>query len=848
MQRFKRIGALLGAVIVLFACSTEKNRWLNRTYHKTTTHYNYWFNANEVLKSGVKKIEGAHKEDYSEIIPLYVYGNKAAAQASFTDMEKVIEKSSNAIHMHSMRIKRRERNKWIDDCYMLIGKAYFYKKEYYDANESFKYVYAAHKNDPMHIDGLLWMIRNHMEQDDMTKARDLLTKMEDEGMPEELRGDFYGVYADWMIRNKDYEEAIKMLNKAINHTKRKKDRERMTYVLAQLYHRDRDYKKATRYYSEVIKMRPEFEMEFNARIHRAQAYDIASGTEKVKKELNKMLRDKKNADYNDQIYYALAELAFREGEEEKGITFLRKSAASSTSNVKQKTRSYLRLAKYYYNKSDYLNAQVFYDSTASVIPKTYEFYDDVIERSESLNELVKHLNIISEEDSLQLLVRDPKKRNKVIKDLIAKEEVRQKELEAQEEENENNPLDYNNNNNNNNNNTPTGKWYFYNATAMSFGVSDFKRIWGNRNNEDDWRRSNKNTISASETPEDTLINKDSLLSIKLTPEYYLAGLPMSDTAMSASHSRRMKAMFKVGGLYKENFRDYPESISAFELLLKEYDTTSYKLPAYYQLYRLNLEIPDDDRAEYYRKLVINGYPESEYAQIILDPSHAKTTRENRKRVENYYLRIYELYKLRNYETVITRCEKSNAIFPENHLQGKYDLLRAMSIGYLRTKEEFKTALEEVVKQHKETPEAKRAQEVLDMLNASGPSIVKSPYKMDVEAIHKVVVLIPTTDKSVNKYKIEVSNFNGKNFGSKVLKLDEKFLNAEYRLIMVDKFEGKQAALNYLSAFKGNLKELITLNTKNYQSFVISVENFGEFYRTKDVDGYVKFFESNYTGD
>lgn len=844
-----KIGLAGAFVLMVLGCSQEKNKFINRTYHRMTTHYNYYFNANEKFKSGVGSIESAYKEDYSELLPLFIYGDEQAAQSVYPEMEKVIEKCSNAIHKHSMRIKRKEQNNWIDECYLLIGKAYFYKKQYFDAKENFQYVYRAYKHDPSHMKGMLWLIKTRMEEKDMVKAGELIEKMEEDGVPEELKGDFYAVYADYLIREKDWEEAKKYLERAISHTKDRKKLRRYVYVLAQLYQKDRDYKRATEYYTQVIKLRPEYEMEFHARIYRAQAYDIRNGSDKVKKELNRMLRDDKNVDYYDQIYFALAELAFREGHEDLGISYLRKSASSSTSNVKQKTKSYLKLATYYYNRSDYVNAQMFYDSTAAVIPKEYEYYDEVIERSQALNELVEQIHIIQQEDSLQNLVNDPKERSRVIKDLIAQEVQRQKEEEAQQSSN--GSLDYQNNSNQNapdNGLSSKGEWYFDNPATMSFGVSDFKRRWGDRVLEDDWRRKNKSTKLASSNSEDEEMAKDSIKSVKLTEAYYLKGLPLTDSAMAASQGKRMDALFKLGNIYKERFRAFEDAVITFEKLVQDYDTSSYILPSYYQLYRCNLNLQNDERSAYYRKLIIDEFPFSEYAEIILDPAHARETRENRKRVDNYYLRVHDLYKEGKYDLVIIRCEKSKSIFPENHIQAKYDLLHALAVGHVKSKDEFKAALEEVASTYKEEPEGKRAQEILGRLKGLQVNDTPSPFKAKPEAKHKFVLLVPAEDRNMNRYKIEASNFNSKNFGSKPYKVSAMFLNPQYQLLVVAGLTDKKAALNYYSAFNSNNMQLAYTNKQKYQSFVITEDNFAAFYKMKDIEAYMTFFKSTYLGD
>ena len=128
----KAIKALIIFVssLVIISCSTKKKNFISRGYHKTTAKYNGYFNGKESLKAGIKKLEENHKDDFSQIIPVFKTGDLAKNQTIHPYMNKAIEKGSIVIQRHSIKIKGREYCKWIDDKYLMVGKAYFYKGDF----------------------------------------------------------------------------------------------------------------------------------------------------------------------------------------------------------------------------------------------------------------------------------------------------------------------------------------------------------------------------------------------------------------------------------------------------------------------------------------------------------------------------------------------------------------------------------------------------------------------------------------------------------------------------------------------------------------------------------------------
>lgn len=619
----------------------------------------------------------------------------------------------------------------------------------------------------------------------------------------------------------------------------------------------KEFSKASELFTKVIDLKPRYDMLFNAQISRALSFDVeGKDNDDVKKMLTKMMKDAKNKEFLDQIYYALADIAFKQNDEPLGIEYLKKSAWASVGNQKQKALSYLRLGELYYAKPKYVPAQMYYDSCMTFLPETYNDYDNIYSRTKALGELVENINIVQTEDSLQKMATDLDYRKQSIEQLIANEilaEQKQAELEALQANNAGIP----NNTATGINATSNGKWYFYNSTIIGFGYNDFVKNWGNRKLEDNWRRANKQA-SINFDEELTTVGNDSTISDsivineKTDPDYYLQFLPLDEKKMNVSHNKIIEALYALGNIYREDFMDYEQSVLSFEDLLVRYDTCRYVLPTWYNLYRISLTTNNDPMREKYMRLIIQNYPESEYARIIQDPTYNKATREGRKRVDNYYSIIFDLYKEGKYSLVMTRVDKSRSIFADNHLQDKFDFLEALAIGQVSPVDTFKTALETVIKNHSASPVAAEAKTILDKINQgvgkttssnSASSVEKYSYKPD--DVYTFIAIIPSNDNNTNKYKVDISNFNTTFYQNETFNVSSIFLNGLNQIITVKEFKNEDAAKDYYQSFKFNQEHLSEINAKGYQYFIISNDNFVIFYKDKNIPDYLNFFTKQF---
>lgn len=869
------------------ACSTKKNTFVTRTYHNITAYYNVYFNGKEAFKSGLKKIDEAHKDNYSVLLPIFKYSNSETARAAFSDMNRAIEKAGKCIRKHSITAKPKKKKKkkkkkkeqteyvkWIDDSYLLIGQANFYKKDFFPAIETFNYLIKQYNNEPIKYDAYLWLSRCYVEMEKYPKAKEFLSAVDNDkkDMPERLIADFQLTWADLMLKEKKYIETIPYLEKAITFTKNKKDKARYVYILAQIYELLEDDKKAGENYEKVIALNPPYEMSFNARINHASVFNSAkNGSKNLVKQLKKMLKDDKNIDYRDQIYYALGNIAYKEGRENEAIEMFLLSAKSSTQNENQKAISYLALANIYFEEPIYEKAQMYYDSTMSFLDQNYPNYLKIKRKSENLNELIVNISQVHLQDSLLKIAAKPPSEqiqivDKIIANLIKKEEE-QKQAEAQQQKD----LAYLQQSNYEMK-QQSGKWYFYNPAMMSSGSMEFKKKWGDRKLEDNWRRKNKQEMASDFIAEEKTEQQDSTKPVysKKSREYYLQNLPLGDSAKLATNKKIEKAMFQIASLYKDKFYDYPLSIQSYKDLMLRFPNTKYKLSSYYDLYKIHLFLKNQQKAEKYKNKILQEFPESDYAKVLKDPEYFIQLEANQNKIKFLYQATYRYFLVGNCEEVRSNFYYADSIYPQSKLIAKFDLLKTLCLGENKDSAIFKQELNEFVARRKGTEEEKYAKEVLAALNRKprevelkntqekekiideftqqsdqSDSIDYSMYTFDKNSEHAYIVIVANEKTDPTRIHFNLSDFNIDYYNFLNFEISKIILSAKYTAIVVNKFKNSKMAANYFESVFIAGEVFQNIDKKNFRTYTISKENLQTFSNDKNVFRYQKFFEEFY---
>ncbi len=887
----KKLPAIFLIALILFtgACSTKKNTGVTRTYHNVTSYYNVYYNGKEAFKDGVKKINTNYKDNYSLILPLFKYSSNDAVRVAFGDMNRTIEKSSKCVRKHSITVKpkRKEGAKqdktskefyeqkefvhWIDDAYLLIGKAQFYKHDWYAGIETFSYIVREYTDKAIKYEAYLWLARTYVEMGKYDKALEFIGKLETEKIlvPESLLGPLAITEADIQIRQKQYESAIPYMVAGVANTKNKKDRVRYLYILAQLYHKIDERGKAYDTYGKVVDLNPDYEMTFNARINRASIFNAASEDSKpLKKELVKMLKDDKNIDFRDQIYYALGNIALNESDEEIAIKYFLLSANLSTLNPNQKALSYLAAADIYFDRPDYRNSQAYYDSAVSILTPEYPDFISLKNKSQNLNELVKNIVIIEREDSLQRIAGlSDSERNAVIDKIIAQlleNDKKEKELLASQQQD----MVYLQQQGNEKTNQE-GNWYFYNPGMMGMGMQEFKKKWGDRKLEDNWRRKNKSVVSFEDFSSEGEKSADSTKNIfsNKTRDYYLVDLPLNDSMLLVSQGKIEKAYFDMASIYKDRFNDLPLSIEGFQKLLIRFPETEYRLSTYYNLYKLYALTKNFTLAEEYKSKIMNEYPQSEYAKVLGNPDYFKELEKIDNQVKFMYQATYKYFIANNCDEVNRTYQFVDSAFNQSTLIPKFAILSALCKGHNGDTLALKESLGKFKERFPESEEVNYANEVLaalerkpreleleevkkdefgaELATAASDSIDLTIYVANPQQVHYYLLVVANQKADVKRVQFNLTNFNLDYYSFLEFEVANELLSADYTCIVVKKFKNQSMAKNYFEGVIIAGEVLHELTEDSYRDFVISAENYATFLKDKNLITYQKFFNQNY---
>jgi len=827
--------------ILVYSCSTQKDKFLNRSFHRTTAKFNGYFNANESLKEAVTKLEKTYQEDYNSLLPTTILGDQKQAQKIYPQLNRTIDKAALVVEYHSMEIKGEEKNKWIDDSYFLMGKALFYKQEYGKAIEMFAYINREYEGYIADM-AVLWSTRAQIEMENfITAEKQLLYLESDARLKKEDRALLAEVNANYHIKKENWDEVITYLNTAIKYTSDKPKKTRFTYITGQIYQTLEDYKTAYNYFDKVVRMNPEYEFLFNTLLSRARAFDPKhNDSSKLIDEINKMLNDDKNNDYKDQIYFALAEIALKEDLKDQAIEHLLNATTNNNGNDQQQSIAHLKLADLYFDDTAYLSAQVHYDTAITFLSQNHPDYETLSKKRNSLNDLVDLYNTISLQDSLYNLSGLEEKELKTLIDAII-EEKKEEERQAKEALKANSRSRPNTNSRNQHNPISGGGWYFYNPSAISFGYSEFITKWGERRLEDDWRRKNKNQIFLDEEGEDGEEDKDIY-----SQEYYMDLIPFSDSAKTATIDIIVESYYQLGLIYKEDLRDFDEAINTFETLIETYPENKYEALTYYQLYTTHKLIEENLAADQYIEKLMTEYPDSDYITMILDPKTYYA--ENKEAVDSamiYYENVYSAFSDQQYEKVIQQNSLLKIKYKSHPVTKQLCLLSALSKGHLFGEDTLKSNLNQLLATYYTGEVADEARAILQDLENRNNIPEESTFTFDLNEEHYYILAIENEGPSINKIKIVISDFNNKFYRINGYKTQSLMLNFDYQLIIVKTFDKESPATNYLEALKNSteLKELTGLS--DYEHFIISSNNFKTFYKDKSLDKYLVYFEEKY---
>jgi hypothetical protein len=863
---------LLLALLSVFACSTEKNNFLNLKYHSTTARYNGLFNANELLRLSLITYDGSHKDDFYTFLPVNPLPDEKEVIGMYPAIDTAIAKCTKVIEDHSMPnavdmyYKQAEYNNWIDENWLTIGKAFYYRRDYEKALNNFEFVKRFFIKDPSTYIAQLWIAKVYIELNKFSDAKLILDGLneiaqiqkkkkfgdlipflnkkkgdaEQPVMNRNLQLEIYKAYSNLAMKRRDYEGAIEGLHLALSKSKSSREKARLNYILAQLYQNADNSASASRYFNKAVSTSASFELAFNARLNRA----LTDGREGVKKDLKRMARDSKNAAFKDQIFYALGLVDLNNNQKQEAKVYLTKSAFFSLSNKRQKAMSYEKLGDISFFDKEFVPAQKYYDSCARFMPEDYPNAEIVKNKSVKLFDLVKALETATFEDSVQKIAKLSDKD----REIFLKETLKQirKEIQAAKEKEAAKLLALQSNSMPNNN-TNSSKFIFNNPKLKETGFTEFKKLWGARENEDDWRRSDKLSINISGSSVDSTEKiagqktKDSL-----SIENLLKNIPLSDSAFSQSQLRLIDALYTSGILFKEILLENDLAEKQFESVLALRLSNITDLSAAFQLYRLN---ENNKRSEKYKSYILDKYPNSDAAKYFLDPDFYIKQKKNAEESQKDYLKLLEQYKLQAYQSVFNLSQVILEKDLTNTCRSEYMLLNVLAMGQLT--EDKKTLIPKlnlIIEEKPQSEQAERAREMLEIIQKGYSKneeldFNKKYYFEFVSDVNQYVIILLDTEDDTDGSKGIISDFTTKKFKSSKLRVSSKITLSEKSFILVQEFASISLADKFVDAYKAGFEFLDDLQDNII--YIITQENLKKLIETAKFEEYKLFYNDNY---
>ena len=778
------IVCLAVCLLLTVSCSTKKNTAATRWWHSFTARYNTYFNGHEAFKEGEKAKADAHKDNFTELLPVFLVGNEKSRATGKTNYETTITKCQKAIQLHSIKrrpvmngnkkrtakvkayLQRKEFNPFLKQAWLLMGEAQFEKGDFLEAAATFSYVARLYAPEPDVVaEARQWLARCYVQTGWYYDAEDALQKVRRDSLSSRVSKLAELTQADLLLHQQRFEEALPWLDKGARHAKGKLQRARLQFLLGQIHQHLGHWKEAQKAYGRCIRMSPPFELAFNARIRQAEVLADGGGQgKKMLGRLRRMARSETNKDYLDQVYYAIGNIHLAQRDTISAIAAFETGRNKATRSTESKGVLLLRLGEIYWDQRRFDKAQKCYTEALGLVDKSREDYEEVKRRSAVLDKLVPFTSTIALQDSLQQLSRmSEKERNAAIDRVIAalkKKEEDERKAKADSAA-QARAADNGGGNSTSNRNTTVGTtadrrksttWYFYDPMQVMQGKQDFQKHWGNRKNEDNWRRSNRTILASPEgdgfdyAADDSIkMAADSLASLEGREEknaeeqadsasndphnraYYLKDIPFTEEARAASDLLIMDALHNAGIIEKDDLEDFPLAEESFLRVVRQYPSYQQLSDTYYQLFLLYSRWGKKDRANQMRSYMAQHWPDNEQTRTITAPDYELLARYGKEIEDSLYTATYEAYRNRQMQVVDDNYKVSTQKFPKGVNRPKFMLVHALSqLNATASSQEVMRELRDLVKAYPEADVTPLAGAILKGLE-SGRKVGSGTY-------------------------------------------------------------------------------------------------------------------------
>lgn len=842
------------------SCSSERNTWTSKAYHNTTAHFNGYYYANEEIRKIEATIRKSQVDDYNRILRLFPTFDSTLAKGYDKEVQE-------AVKMASLAIQRHPNSKWVDDAYILVGKARLYSLDWGNAVQTFKHVNTKSKDKNAKHLAIINLIRTYIEHKEFSNAQAAIDYLQKAELNRSNRKKFHLEKAYFYQLQNDYDNMVRNLTSADPLLKKSDRRGRIYFIIGQVYQELGFEAEAYNYYKKCISTNPEYEVDFYARLYMAQVTEISRSRDinAARKSFRKLLKDSKNREFHDKIYYEMGVFELKQKNIPEAIENFNLSVRRGT-NKRIDGEAYLQLGRIYYDTlRNYELSQAYYDSAITSLPTDYEGYQAIKTRQEILNEFVKHLKTIKWQDSLLVLstLDSAGLRAKIDTVLTARKKAEASKASKKKRRNRVEIAANDNSNvfaNDNNDNGENTTWYFGNPSAMAIGQNEFIRVWGNIRLEDNWRRSQRSTSrqqasavatdSAAQTKDTGNATADAAVD-PVDVEYNRINqeIPRTPEAVKEALAKIEEAYFRLGDIYYFKLQENENAAETYTTMLRRFPQTAHEPEVLYTLYLIYKDT-DPAKAETYASLLKSKHPNSSFAKILINPAYLKESSLAVEKQKELYKVAYESFQSKDYATARQTISEAR-VMGETPFNASLDLLSVLITGETENISKYQYELDQFIKQYEGNELAAYAQKLLNASRQFQQAEEKRKgiqYILSLDETHYFVLVYKRSERMDGVASAALEAFNKENYRELNLKTSNLVLNDEYTLTFVADLPGNSTAVAYYKTFIEKLPSITALRNHKFNNFVITKDNFDIFYRTKGLDEYIHFFEKNYPAE
>ncbi|GAB5407965.1 MAG: hypothetical protein BalsKO_03300 [Balneolaceae bacterium] len=615
----RRILTLILVTVVLTGCKSS----FKSNFTDFNAYYNTFYNAKKSFKLGEGKSE-SQVRNYNTLLPIRIYETPLGAGAS--DFQNAIDKGADILRKY-------EESKWVDDALLIIGKSYFYRKEYFSADQKFEELYLSSENAEMKQRAVFWKGRVLLELELYNQGVQYLTEQIaffEGDWVDNIEFQIQTVLAEHYIERENWVNALDLLNTSVKKLPKKTYKERGYFLIGQLDEILGDNEAAFEAYNQVTKNYTNYDLQFEAQKKQAEVARALGDSDEAYKVFAKMVRDDKNSEFISELNFELGKTEQDRGNYKKAediyISILRDTRVKPDAITKAKVYNGLaEINRFNYN--NYELAAAYYDSASRVNAPLEELPEDfnAEEFAKSFGDYSELKAEIHLQDSLIWLGELPQQKFDSV--LVELERLKREEIAKlqKEQEDRNNTLinttALSNQNSEAENIERNGFLSYKNPVLLAEASQQFRALWNARPLLDNWRVSSLIVANSQDQQEDNADGSASAISDSKSEIFVsidLSRIPFTPKAQDSVREDVSSLYYELANLFFLSL-NLPDSAEYyFNKVLKERPESRVAPVSMYSLSELYSIQNNNEKAFSEAEELVTKYPNTIYADRLVE--------------------------------------------------------------------------------------------------------------------------------------------------------------------------------------------------------------------------------------